>query len=438
MKHIKLIFPALLILFIANTSFAQQINGRFSTSFYSWERFTGVNTSNMITRLYQNLQFDASHEQFSFHTSLTGAIGGASSFSDDGLVRVYNAYLRWKNIGNVLDVNLGRVPVFAGVGIGTVDGLLFKSKLYGEKVVLTGYGGANVSSNLQMNGYKNINKNFFTGGQLIAYLFDGSRIGLSYTNRNRLMKGYTAIRPDSIYDPISVIIQPEVRKEQLVGMDASYYYGSQFSAYGRFDYDINSSHVLRGEVNSRVAVTQKLAFTGTYLYREPRIPYHSFFSIFESESINEIEGGVEYSLCSPVSTFGRVAFVQYGEELSRRLSIGLNSKYCSFRYSGSNGYTGQLVSYNAEAMYPLFDRKFIPTAGASFTIYRLDEKIGNREELFGGSLGVIVRIMSSFSIDTQVQWLKNKIAKDDVRVFGKVSYWFNHNFSKSQITGEGE
>ena len=438
MKHIKIIFPTLMIFVITNFTAAQQINGRFSTSFYSWERFTAEKTSNIITRVYQNLQLDASHEQFSFHTSLTGAIGSSPSSSDDGQVRVYNAFLRWKNIGNIADLNMGRIPVFAGVGIGAVDGLLLKAKFWNEKIILTGYGGANVPSDLRSKGIKDIEKNYFAGGQIVGYFFEGSRIGLSYCNRNRLMDGYSAIRPDSIFNPVTVLIHPAVRKEQLIGADASYYYGTRLSAYGRFDYEINSSHVVRGEINSRVNVTQKLALTGTYIYREPRIPFHSFFSIFEGESVNEYEGGIEYSLCSPISTFGRVAFVQYGEELSRRLSIGMNSTYGSVRYSGSNGYSGQLASFSAEAMYPLFERKFIPTLGASFATYRLDEKSGKKEELIAGSLGAIVRLMSSFSFDTQVQWLRNKIVKDDIRVFGKVSYWFNHNFSKSQTKGEGE
>jgi hypothetical protein len=89
-------------------------------------------------------------------------------------------------------------------------------------------------------------------------------------------------------------------------------------------------------------------------------------------------------------------------------------------------------------MYPLFEKKLIPTVGASFATYRLDRTNDERQEIFSGSVGAIVRLLSSFSFDAQVQWARNKIAENDVRAFGKISYWFNHTFSKPQQTGGGQ
>jgi hypothetical protein len=433
MKRFKLIFFVFLLLFLLNSTFSQQISGRFSTSFYSWERYKTEKFSDVITRLYQNIQLDAAHNQFSFHTNLNGAIGSASSLSDDGQVRVNNAFLRWKNIADIFDFNVGRVPVFAGVGNGIVDGLLLKAKGWNDKIIFTGYGGANVAQNLKSKAFDAFDKNFFVGGQIIGYLFEGARIGVSYTNRNRALKSYATLRPDSLL----VNIPSATRKEQLLGADASFNYATSLSTYGRFDYDLNSNHVLRGEVNARINTTRQLALTGTYIYREPRIPYHSFFSVFEFESTNEYEGGVEYSISPTLAAYGRVAFVQYDEDMSRRLTIGLNTSYGGVRYSGSNGYSGQLASFSADCMYPMFERKLTPTIGVSFGTYRLDGA-GKREEVFSSSLGAIIRLMTSFSLDAQIQWSKNKIAENDVRIFGKISYWFSHNFSQSQIKGEGE
>jgi hypothetical protein len=160
--------------------------------------------------------------------------------------------------------------------------------------------------------------------------------------------------------------------------------------------------------------------------------------VFEFEALNELCGGVEYTIMPSVAAFGRVALVQYDEETSRRLTIGVNSTYGSIQYSGSNGYAGQLASFSVEGMYPLFEKKLIPTVGASFATYRLDRTNDERQEIFSGSVGAIVRLLSSFSFDAQVQWARNKIAENDVRAFGKVSYWFNHTFSKPQQTGGGQ
>jgi len=276
------------------------------------------------------------------------------------------------------------------------------------------------------------------GGQVLGYLFDGSRIGLSYMNRNRSLAGYRTNRLDSLFNPISMIIYPDIRKEQLLGLDASYAYKDYGSVYGRCDYEINTEEVYRGEVSSRVNATDRLAVTGEYIYRAPRVPYHSFFSVFEFEALNELCGGIEYSIVPSVAAVGRVAFVQYDEELSRRLTLGVNSTYGSILYSGSNGYAGQLASFSVEGMYPLFEKKFIPTIGASFATYRLDRVNDERQEIYSGSLGAIVRLLSSFSFDAQVQWTRNKIAENDVRAFGKISYWFSHTFSKPQQTGGGQ
>jgi len=438
MKQFYRFLPLVLLIVSVVQLPAQQLSGRFSTSFYSWERFTSDSTSDVITRAYQNIQLDGAYNKLSFHTTLTGSMGSASSLSSEAQVRVYGAYLQWKRIADVADLNVGRIPIFAGVGNGIVDGISVKFHGWDEKVIATGYGGMNVGPALASRGFDDFDKNFLVGGQVIGYLFDGSRIGLSYMNRNRSLSSYRTNRLDSLFNPVSMIICPDVRKEQLLGFDASYAYKDYGSVYGRCDYEINTQAVLRGEASIRANSTSQLAVTGEYIYRAPRVPYHSFFSVFEFEALNELCGGIEYSICPSMAAFGRVAFVQYDEELSRRLTIGVNSTYGSIQYSGSNGYSGQLASFSVEGMYPLFEKKLIPTIGASFATYRLDRINDTRQEIYSGSLGAVVRLLSSFSFDAQVQWARNKIAENDVRAFGKISYWFSHVFSKPQQTGGGQ
>ena len=142
--------------------------------------------------------------------------------------------------------------------------------------------------------------------------------------------------------------------------------------------------------------------------------------------MREYEGGIEYTPASVLRTYARFAYVQYTDDLSRRLSAGAYFEYASASWSGTNGYAGQLSSFEFQGMYPLLDRRLIPTLGFSFAAYRLDESIHQREDIFAGTLGAVVRPVPEISGDVQVQWLRNKVAENDVRLYVKLNYWFSH------------
>ena len=62
---------------------------------------------------------------------------------------------------------------------------------------------------------------------------------MSYVNRRIERQSYPAIRADSLFNPVPVIITPGSRATQLIGLDASHYLGDGAELYGRFDYDMN-------------------------------------------------------------------------------------------------------------------------------------------------------------------------------------------------------
>jgi hypothetical protein len=422
-----------------SATFTQVIDGRFSTSIYAWERFDTVGQSMQIARAYENVQFNAASDNLSFHTYFHAASDVSQSVGDEALIRIDNVFFRWKDIAKVVDVNVGRVPVFAGVGAGTVDGALVKLRGCQDRITLTGYGGANVLPDLHspISSFSDVKDNFFVGGQVVGRFVDGSRISLSYSNKLTRPLPYTAIRPDSVFNPMEVFVVPETRREQFIGADASYSYRRCLSAYGRYDYDVSNKRSLRGELFARVYVlSSQLALTGDFNYREPRIWYNSFFSFFPISPSREYEGGVEYAITPWISTVGRFAYVQYTTDKSRRLTIGLNTRYGNVRLSSSDGYAGELNSVYVEGMYPLLDRKLTPTVGLSCAQYRLLESTGQLENLYSASIGAVVRPIPSFSVDAQLQVLRNAIVSSDVRGFGRVSYWFSHSFSAPQLPKE--
>ncbi len=429
MNILRTLAVLLLLLAVAPTLPAQVVSGRFGTSVYVWERFDTVDVSQTIARGFQTLQLEVTEQDVSLQTSLTGATNISQKFGNDAMVRVNTLYLRWKNIGGRLDLNAGRIPVFAGVGNGTVDGALLRLRAIGDKVVLTAYGGANVLPDLRSRGFNDLDKNFFAGGRLVAMPVPGAKLGISYVNRRVERESYHAVRPDSLFNPVDVLIVPDSRAQQAIGVDASFSPAGPVSGYGRYDYDLNAKRTLRGEFQARVQASEKLALTAELLYREPFLPFNSFFSLFPVSPIREVEGGAEYSVSRSLRFFGRYAYVRYIDALSRRISAGFSTDYISASYAGSSGYAGILNSFSVEGMYPLFKRTFTPTLGFSYAAYRLSEEKTGTDKIFAGSLGAVVRPLPAISADAQMQWLHTTVVDRDIRLLVKINYWFTHTFN---------
>ena len=402
---------------------AQMFSGRLVTSFYSWEQYDTVGSSSTYMRAFQVAQLSYKSGNFSVHTYLQGAMNLSSSFGDLGRIRMYNLYARWANIGDVLDVEVGRQAIYAGVGNGTIDGVLLRAKFLQNKLRVIGYWGATVTPR-----YTGVRKNWHDnraiGGQIITTAVRGLRLGISYMNRNEEREPYATLRArDTTFEAYPYAISNDSRSQEFMSGDAYYTYGRIFSLYGRYDYDLYFSKTSRAQGGARVNVTKALALTGDYIFRSPRISYNSIFSAFVDNSVSELEGGVEYGFTRFIRAFARYARVSYTDAESNRWTIGVNNGYGSISYSGSDGYAGQLQSFNFTGSYPVMENKLVPTLGFNFASYRLSPE-DDREEALSVLLGLIVRPMRSLWFDGQLQWLTNRAYSNDLRLQLKLTYWF--------------
>jgi hypothetical protein len=425
---------ALLVLLCVAGAPAQLVTGRLATSFYGWEQFDTVGVSHQRVRAFQNVQLSMTQGDVSVNTFIQGAANLAGDFGDVGRVRFYNLYLTWANIGKVLDLNVGRQAVYAGAGVGTIDGFLARARFLEQKVTVTGFAGATVAP--EFTGVqKNLHDNYHFGGQVTTTLVPGARIGLSYMNRSEERDPYWTIRArDTSFAPVSYYIATDSWAEELGSVDAMYEYANSFSVYGRYDYDFASDRTSRAQGGARVYVTEALALTADYIHRLPHVSYNSIFSAFVANAVDEIEGGVEYGFTPLVRAFARVASVSYTDEQSTRWSVGVNNGYGSLAYTGSNGYAGELQSVSLQGSYPFFGRTVIPTAGISYASYRLSKE-SSRDNALSVLLGAIVRPTQAFTFDVQAQWLTNKISQRDLRLQLKLMYWFAQRLSI--FKGEG-
>jgi hypothetical protein len=413
------------LLFLPDPARAQLVTGRFVTSVYTWEKFDTVNTSTTYLRGFQNLQLAVAQGDISFHTYLQGAI---NSDGGTGLVRAYNLYLRWANIGKLFDLNVGRHGVYSGVGYGTIDGASAKLHLFKNKLSVFAYGGATPSGE-----YAGISKDYSEnlnfGGQILTTAIPYFQLGLSYMNRREQRESYWTQRArDASYTLVPYQITFEPESQELIGGDALFTYRELVSVYGRYDYDLANDHPSRAQLSVRVNVTPKLTVTLDDLYRLPRTSYNSIFSAFTQNSTDELEMGVEYEFLPRVRAFARGANIQFVDESSKRWTVGVNTGYGVLSYSGSSGYVGQLQSVTLYGNYPLLGNTIIPSLGVMFSSYRLSE-LDDRESALSFVFGGTWRPARAFSMDVQGQWLTNQIYARDLRGMLKLNYWFAERLS---------
>jgi len=424
----QIIFSLLLLLLVSHFAASQILNGRFSTAFYTFEKYDNIGESKTYIRGLQTVQFDISQKNLSFHTSLQAATNFTLLSGEQKNLKFYNMYFQWKNIYDMIDLNIGRHSVFAGVGNGLIDGGTLKLKLFENRFTVTAYGGGNVNPNLEAKVTTRLKDNYLLGAQVISTIVPDMRIGLSYMSRHRERLSYIAARPDSLGLPIQRLIEVDSPSEQYAGADVSYYYKSIGRVYGRYEHDLNLSKISRAQFGAHIYLTNEISVTGDYIYRQPRISYNSIFQVFNYSSNSEIEGGLEYSYNPMIRLFGKFASVNYSHTNTQRYTFGLNAEYGSLIYSGNSGYAGELNSVSAQLMYPLFDNVLTPTIGISRSSYKMTKQ-SDRLDTFTGLFGATVRPSKSFSLDSQIQWMNNPVYKNDMRFLLKINYLFTERLN---------
>ena len=435
MIRLRAVVSALAILCCTSGAFGQLFNGRLVTSFYAWEQYDTIGVSSTILRAYQLAQLSVAYGDFSVHTYLQGAVNGTSDFGDMGIVRAYNLYARWSNIARLLDVNVGRQAVYAGVGTGSIDGMLLRGRFLENRLVVTAYGGATVPTDFR-GVQNNWSENYNIGGQVLLRTKEGLRLGASYMNRHMEREQYETLRTrDTTFAAYPYQIAPDSRAEQYLSGEASYAFRDAFRLYGRYDYDLNFNRTSRLEGGARVNLTSRLSLLADYFYRVPHVAYNSIFSAFVANSMSEIEGGVEYAFLPRVRAFARLAWVAYQGDNSTRWTVGLNNAYGSLSYSGSSGYAGELQSLSAWGTYPVLKNVLVPSLGVSYASYRYSTA-DERQNALSVLLGTSIRPFRTVWFDVQGQWLTNRVYAGDMRVQAKLTYWFSERLSGSRKEGE--
>lgn len=418
-------FIPLFILIFCNLIFSQSIIGRFSSSFYTFERFDTKDVSAKYIHNYENLYLNLSHKNFSLKTNFFFETEISQKMANNNRLRFYNLFIEGRELFDVLSFKFGRQPIYNAAIGGIFDGFSFDAKYSLFK--LNGFVGGNVPPYQELKLTKNLKDNYILGGKLSANLFNELNIAVGYFQKNYLPEPYYAKRIDENFNPIEYLIQLKSTQFKFGTFDLGYEHSDIYQGNLKLEYDFNFKELSKGELFSRISPTSKLGVELYSSYRAPLIRYNSIFSVFDYANTYEVEVGADYKLTSNYSVNARGGVVNFKDDNASRVSVGINTPYGSVFYRKTFGYAGELDAVSLYSAYSLFEGMLTPSCGLAFTSYKLSPDETDRNTLLTLLAGFNFRPFKSFSIDVQGQYMNNKIYKDDMRLFLKLNYWFNTN-----------
>ncbi len=406
---------------------AQNINGRFSSSLYSFERYDALNNSETYLRAYELLNLNFNYDNVSVRSffNLEGNLSNKMEY--DPRLRFYNLYFEARNLFDIATIKLGRQPIINSVAGGVFDGATVSLKKNDFK--FSAYYGGNVPAYQKLKLIDNWSDNYLLGGKFTALFLKDFQFSFSYINKNFRPEPYQAVRllPDLTTNPILVDIENKSNEYEFVSGELSYIKDNIVSVFTRYDYDLNFNETSKFELDARTQAIDKLGLNVYFNYREPKIRYNSIFAVFDYGNTYEIELGADYQLSSAVTLIGKFGNVEYKDDNSQRLGIGLATKWGTLNYRKTFGYAGELDAVSVYSGYTILDGLLTPSIGLSYTKYKLSRDDAESNDLTTLLAGLNIRPWRMLSFDLQAQYMNNKIYKDDFRFFFKLNHWFNLN-----------
>ncbi len=324
----RLLFFFLIIL--SGNFFAQNINGRFSSSLYSFERVDSADVSKNHLRAYQMLNLNINYDDITIRSFLNFENDFAQDIKNDPRLRFYNLYFEARNILNIGTIKIGRQPLINSVVGGLMDGVSLS--LRKADFQLSGFYGGNVPAYQKLELIENFSDNYIAGGKLSSTIIKNLRLGVGYVNKNFKPLDYKTTRLDPDLNPIEVLIQNKSNQFQFVTGEASYSLPQKFSVDVNYEYDLNFKETSKIEFDGRYEEIENLGLNFYYSFREPKIRYNSIFSVFDYGNTEEIELGADIRINENFTVLGQLGIVNYRDDNASRIGIGIATSVGTFNY----------------------------------------------------------------------------------------------------------
>lgn len=400
--------------FLSTPAAATTVSGRVTASAYAFEGNSTASDAATYVRSHAALRLqvsDLGHRALSLTSYLQGTTDLLESADTDPATRFYSLFLRYKD--RHADVRLGRQWISVGVGAGTMDGARLDLKRYG--VGLTLYGGALAP----VDGYARgqLDEAHLYGVRLQTSQLAGILIAVSYADRERDPIAY--VNPGRYSGFVG---QPQAIRRQLAGIEASRRFGLH-SLRSRVDYDVQNESLRRGEIAGRVGLSPDLALQASWRHRQPSVYSGSIFSVFPSEGYDEYALRLFYRVSDALSLSTHAATVQYDDDSTQRLGLSASwGRHLTLGYRHYQGYAGGANGLSGSVLYDLSPQLTFRGDLDLSTYERFDAE--DSDGLVAASAGLTWRATREFSLDGQLQGLRNPSYDTDLRGLLRGSWRF--------------
>ncbi len=419
MKKILLFF-----LVLSTFGLAQNINGRISSSIYSFEKVDVSGESDIYIRGYQSLNLNFNYDNYSLRTSLNFENDFKNKMANDSRLRFYNLYFEARKLFDIATLKLGRQSIFNSVVGGVFDGISLSLKY--KDYNLNTYFGGNVPAYQELKLTDKIGEDNILGADFSTSVIENFLFGVGFVSKNFKAVEYSALRLDEQFNPILVLIKQQSNQYKFFNGKINYNLKDVVDVYSKYEYDLNFKELSKVELECDYIQVKDWSFNLYFNYREPKVRYNSFFAIFDYQNTKEVEAGIKHDLTNWLSLNARFGYIKFTDINSERLTVAVYTPFGNLNYRKTFGDAGELDAISLSSGYSFFDGFLSPSLGVGYTNYKVS-KNDKSNSLASVLAGINVRPMRYLSCDLQGQYLNNKYYKNDYRFLFKINYWFNTN-----------
>lgn len=407
---------------------AVRIQGRSSTAFYSQEVAkggTGDDFENR-TRAYERLRFDLldlGTADLSFHGYLTARNDLTNQNIGDTRTRLYHGYLEYSPLSKAaggfrLQSRLGRQWVSAGVGSGTVDGLLLQ-------LDRTGWGGLSLFGGTL--GIDSREQWRFDAPE------DSRRLGAELRIRPRFGD---AAAPE-IKVSFADTRRDDLDESRRLGVRGSLRIRRQLHLWSevRHDFLLDRTYGNAAGVEF-LKPAKKLRVWAEYNRRHAALPATSFFAFWDSKPVSELRGGLGFGIGGPYRLnfdFNRTDFKQQASFVNgaSRSKVDRSNAYRFVVERGpvqlgarfESGFGGDRTGLVASAAHRIGERWDL-LADLGWQTYDWGNTDPSDNDAASGILAATYRAAPATQLTGQVEVMNNRDLKQDLRFLLRIDQRF--------------
>jgi len=378
-----------------------QTSGRITNSVYAFEGLSNDGNSSVVhTRLYQFLRFKASAKDLNnltLNISARALTDLETDLTDEQRFAAYRLSLSATDLfNNILDFEIGRQFLHAGIPFGSLDGAAINLKPV-----------------------KNFSWKLYGGVE--SHLFRSFKL---YETDDALVYG-TALTYQKFYNSNIQLayLQKSNSSEtqwQILGLNISNYSLNYLTFLLQAHYDLVNSRLHRFVFSANYIPVNDWNISFRLKQQFPQIYGYSFFQIFDIKQYQKAGMSGGYVISKNFSLSAGYNFVRLKDGNGHQIITSLDHTNGSIAFVYETGDLGQQTGFLLDYGYELLT-DLDATISIDYSRYRFEE-IYDYENQLANALRLSYKFSRNFRTDIEYQWLNNRIADSDQRILNHIHF----------------